>query len=255
MKDKNIILARTGIIIVFMIILSVFVYNYYYNPQNLSTIQSQGSYYTTVTPDLAKVWVGVTVLKPTAKEAQDEENEIIQNIINSLVNQGIPLSDIETDSISLYEESCAYPVEIYSSYRYPDEKCNGSGYRATQNLKIKTNDFSKVGTIVDIAVNNGANQIYNVEFYLSSAKENQYKQNALSEATKNARQKAEAMAEGSGAKLGRVISISENQYYTMPYSYGMKNNLAGQAAIDEASTILPQGVSVSADVNVVYGLR
>jgi len=254
MKDKF-IWAVTGIIIVVMILLSFFIYNYYYNPQNLSTIQTQGNYQTTVTPDLARVWIGVSILKPTAKEAQEEENKIIQEIINGLINQGIPQTDIETESINLYQETCLAPYNEYRSYIPPEKNCNSSGYRATQNLKIKTKDFSKVGTIVDIAVNNGANQINNVEFYLSSIKENEYKQNAISEATKNAREKAEAMASGSGARLGRVKSISENQYYATPYSYGMKNNIAGDAAIKEASTILPQSVSVSANVNIVYELR
>jgi uncharacterized protein len=254
MKDKS-IWAVTGIIIVAMIIVSVFLYSYYYNPGNLSTIQSQGIYQASVTPDLARVWIGVSILKPTAKEAQEEENKIIQNIISGLASQGIPSTEIETESINLYQENCAYPYEVYDSYMPPEKKCNSSGYRAIQNLKIKTKDFSKVGTIVDIAVNNGANQINNVEFYLSPAKENEYRQNAISEATKNARQKAEAMATGSGARLGRVKSISENQYYATPYSYGMKNNIAGDAAIQEAATIMPQSVSISANVNIVYELK
>lgn len=254
MKDKF-VWALTGIIIVIMVILSIFLYNYYYNPQNLSTIQAQGNYQATVTPDLARVWVGVSVKKPTAKEAQEEENKIIQKIISGLASQGIPSTEIETESISLYQETCPYLYDSYDSYIPPEKKCNSSGYRATQNLKIKTKDFSKIGTIVDIAVNNGANQINNVEFYLSSAKENEYKQNAISEATKNARQKAEAMASGSSARLGRVKSISENQYYATPYSYGMKNNIAGDAAIQEAATILPQGVAISANVNIIYELK
>lgn len=209
-------------------------------------------YQNTVAPDLAKIYIGVSILKPTAQEAQDEENRIIKKIMDGLKSQGIPIENIETENINLYQETCFSP---YDSYALPDKKCNNTGYRAIQTLKIKTDDFSKIGSIVDAAIKNGANQINNVEFYLSSAKENEHRQKAISEATKNAQQKAEAMAAGTGAKLGRIKSISENQYYSTPYLYGMRNNIAGDAAVQEAATITPQSVSISASVSMTYSVK
>ncbi len=241
-QDKKIWIISGTIIIAILLLIGTYAY-FNQNLVNKSTIQAQGNSEITVAPDLARVYVGVSIVKPTAQEAQAYTNNVTNNVIAALKQMGISTSDIETESVSLYQQSCPYDPSMSPG-------CT-TGWTASQNLKVKTSDFTKVGTIVDVAVNNGANQINSVEFYLSSSKENEYKTQAIKEATASARTKAEAMASGSGVTLGKVVSVSENQYYALPYAYAMKND-AGVAAVQESATILPQDVTVTANVNVVY---
>ena len=209
-----------------------------------NTINVAGNSELTVKPDKAEVWAGISVVELSAEDAQEEANKVINAIIDSLRYKGISEDDIETERLSLYEE------------RTWTEK-EGSkviGWRATQTLKVKTTDLSKVGEIVDVAVTNGANQINNIQFELSDAKDKEYRKQAISEATQNAKEKAETIAESLGVKLGGIKTVSEANYYARPYVYAMEAK-AGAVAVEEAAAVLPSDVTVTANINIVYHVK
>ena len=97
-----------------------------------NTIDVQGTSELTFDPDQAEVWAGVSFVKPTANEAQTKTNEAINAIINGLKYAGISEKDISTEQLSLYEER-----------EWKDGESKVVGWRATQNLKIKTTDLTK----------------------------------------------------------------------------------------------------------------
>jgi uncharacterized protein YggE len=111
--------------------------------------------------------------------------------------------------------------------------------------------MSKVGTIVDIAVKNGANQLNNINFGLSEEKEQEFKQQALAEASKNAKAKAETIAQSLDVKLGKIKSVSESNFGYMPYAYAMEAK-AGGDMIEEAAAVMPRDVTVNAHISLVY---
>ena len=208
------------------------------------TLNAQGTSELTFDPDEAEVWAGISIVKDTAEEAQSEANKVINAILDNLRYKGISEDDIETESLNLYEE------RTWTQ----DEGSKVIGWRASQTLKVKTTDLTKVGTIVDVAVNNGANQINNINFGLTEEKEQEYKKQALSEAAKNAKEKAEILAESLGAKLGKIKTVSESNFYYMPYRYDMVK-AAGELAVEEAAAVMPSDVKVTANVNIVYYLK
>src|SRR3989338_10000427 len=241
MKTQN---AWIGIAIATLLIVAILGYQYLDLGTQSSTLNTDGTSELIFKPDQAKVWVGISILKPNAEDAQAEANKAIKNIIDGLRSKGIKEEDIQTESLNLYEEK-----------DWTQTGSKSKGWRAAQTLKIKTTDFSKVGQIVDIAVKNGANEINNIEFSLSPEKEKEYKNQAIAEATAKAKAKAETMAKGLEAKLGKVISVSESNFNYYPYTYDMLNKAAGTMAIKESATVLPKDVTVTANVNVVYELR
>ncbi|TKJ17232.1 hypothetical protein CEE44_01720 [Candidatus Woesearchaeota archaeon B3_Woes] len=211
--------------------------------QEGNTINVQGDSELTFDPDQAKVVAGISILKSSADEAQTEANRVINAILNGLKSEGISEENIETERLNLYEQK-----------EWRDGKSESVGWRATQTLNIKTEDLGKVGTIVDITVNNGANQINNIMFELSEAKEQEYKKQALSEASKNAKSKAETIADSLGVTLGKIKSVSESNYYARPYIYAMAESV-GAKAVDEAATVMPSDVTVTANINIVYYVK
>ncbi|MFA5856849.1 MAG: SIMPL domain-containing protein [Candidatus Pacearchaeota archaeon] len=237
MKTQNAII--TGMVIVAVVILVLGVQLIDINKET-GMLNAEGKSELTFAPDNAKVFVGVSITKPTAKEAQDEENRVIAAIIKDLKALGISEADIETESINLYEDKV-----------WTEKEMKSNGWKATQILKVKTKDFSKVGKIVDISINNGANEINNIQFYLSQEKENEYKQQAIAQATKSAHDKAKVMADSLGKKLGKVKSVTESNYGYMPYMYDMKNS-AGVMATQESASVMPQDVTVTANIVVTY---
>ncbi len=208
-----------------------------------NTINVQGSAELKVDPDEAEVWAGVSFVKDTAEEAQAEANKVVNDILDGLRYKGITEDDIETTQLSLREE-----------YSWNEGKREIIGWRATQTLKVKTTDMNKVGTIVDVAVDNGANQINNINFGLSDELEKEYKKQALTDAAKNVKEKAETIAESLGVKLGSIKTVSESSYHYMPYRYAMAET-AGAKAVDEATAVMPSDVTVTANIAIVYNIK
>lgn len=228
-----------------LLVLSVFLVGCQTLLKNTDTINVAGHADMTVAPDLAKVYTGISILKPTAAQAQAEADKIINAIIDGLRYKGIAESDIETENLNLYEEK---------EWIEKESQTKSVGWRATQTLKIKTNNLAKVGDIVDVAVKNGVNQINFIEFYLSTSKDDESKQLVLAKATQNAKKKAQTMADNLDVKLGNIVSASESNYGYMPYQYKMAND-AGTAAVQESATVMPSDVTVSADMTLVYAIK
>lgn len=198
-----------------------------------------------VEPDLAKVYMGISILKPTAVEAQNEANKVINDIIDGLRYKGILESDIETETLNVYEDQ-QWDQEVSRS--------KSVGWRATQTLKINTNDLAKVGDIVDVGIANGANQINSIEFYLSPSKDDESKQLVLAKATQSAKKKAETIADSLGVKLDKLISASESNYVYTPYRYAMADTM-GVAAVQESAKVMPSEVLISADMTLMYSIK
>ncbi len=207
-----------------------------------NTINVQGNSELTVEPDEAEVWVGASFVKETAKEAQDSINKVINDIVDGLRYKGFRESDMETTQLNLREE-----------FSWDSGTRESVGWRATQTLKVRTTDMTKVGEIVDIAVENGANQINNINFGLSKERDQEYKKQALAEATRNAKDKAETIAESLGVRLGSIKTVTESSYHYMPYRYAMAE-MAGDSAVQEAAMVLPSDVTITANIAIVYNV-
>jgi uncharacterized protein YggE len=207
-----------------------------------NTINVAGNSEISVEPDEAEVWAGISIVKDTATEAQNEANKVINAIVNGLKEKGY--EDIETERLNLYEE------RTWTE----DEGSKVIGWRASQTLKIKTEELDDVGEIVDICVDNGANQINNIQFQLSNEEEQKYKKQALAEATQSAKEKAETIADSLGVSLGKIKTVSESSFRYTPYVYAMEK-VAGADAVEEAAIVMPKDVTVTADIQLVYYVR
>ncbi|MBL4935304.1 SIMPL domain-containing protein [Clostridium sp. YIM B02515] len=130
-----------------------------------------------VKPDIAASFLGIMTQNKNLADAQSQNSEISNKVLNALLNLGIEDKDIKTENFSISPE-----------YDYVDGKQIFRGYKVTNNLRITIRDISKVGTVIDTAVNNGVNVVYNVNFTLSN-REDIYNK-ALSLAIKNAVDKA-----------------------------------------------------------------
>ncbi|ERI89860.1 hypothetical protein HMPREF1982_04125 [Clostridiales bacterium oral taxon 876 str. F0540] len=142
-----------------------------------SSLKLEGNSSIMVKPDIAAAFLGVITQNKNLADAQSENAEISNKVISSLLNLGIKDKDIKTENFSISPE-----------YDYVDGKQIFRGYKVTNNLRITIRDISQVGTVIDTAVANGANTVYNVNFSLSNREE--VYNRALSLAIKNAVDKA-----------------------------------------------------------------
>ncbi len=151
-------------------------------------------------PDLATVRIGVITEGINAVDIKNKNNQKINQLIDFIKQQNIDKNDIQT-------------TEFYASpkYRYENGQNNIIGYQANQLMTVKFHDIDKsrfqLEKILDGAVNNGANQIQDINFSFSDP-ENLKKQ-ARKQAIANAKEKAKELTHQAGLQLGKIINIVE----------------------------------------------
>lgn len=88
----------------------------------------------------------------------------------------------------------------------PAETVQDTSYRATDAIEVHFHDLKRVGAGIDSALAHGITEISPIRFQatdISAAQED-----ALREATVRARRQASAIAEASGGRLGRTLSLT-----------------------------------------------
>jgi uncharacterized protein YggE len=123
-----------------------------------------------------------------------------------------------------------------------------SGYRAHNNIRVTLSDLDATGSILDRAVEAGANRISSLEFRASDTREARLR--ALREAVVHAREQAETIAEAMGVRLGPALEVSGGSASPPP---GLQRAMAFEAvAADMRTPVEPGTLTVSASVSITY---
>ena len=105
--------------------------------------------------------------------------------------------------------------------------------------------------MIDAAVGAGADSVNDIRFLLSDP--NTIRTDALSQAVKGARTKADALAQAAGAKVLGVVTIDEEAFRAPVYHAPLQQGLAfGAAAVVPTPVLAPDSLEVSVTVNVVW---
>lgn len=90
------------------------------------------------------------------KDAQDEANRIVNEVITTLKEIGVADKQIATSGYS-----------ISQSYDYSKQPSVLVGYTAGNTLRMMINDFDQINGILDVAVEKGTNDVGNIQFSYS----------------------------------------------------------------------------------------
>ena len=176
------------------------------------TITVTGSAQLSVAPDEAVVSLGVRTQAQGAQDALDQNSAKMQHVLDALRALGLGDADLATSNIDL-------------SPRYDNNGQTILGYDASNTVEATVHDLSKVGRVIDAGVGAGANIAGGISFRTSDS--NKGVTNALADAVRNARSKADAMAAAANATVGDVVTIGEqspNQpqpYFAEKVAYGV----------------------------------
>lgn len=148
-------------------------------------------------PNIAYITIGIENIYKNVADGQAKINKKVNRFIAD-IEQIVDKKNIETKVIS-----------IQKNYQYnPTNKLREFiGYKLTQELRIKTVSFNKLGFIIDKGLKNGLNTVANFDFYNTDKKE--YELTALAKATKNAWEKAKLLAKTLQLKNLRIKEIYE----------------------------------------------
>ena len=219
------------------------------------SVQVSGTAVVNVVPDRVFIQLGVQSNGTTVSEVQTANSAAIQKVIQALHALGIPDKDIATDW---------YVIDpLYDDY----DSLYIKGYRIHNLVGVTLREVGKTSSLIAAALQAGANQVVNVEFYTSELRK--YRDQARAMAMQAAAEKASALAGAAGAKVGCVVTISENSWSYYNGGWGGSNGgLWTQNAVQNAS---PGGggsaagsddgpvslgqISVQAQVGVTYSLK
>lgn len=160
-------------------------------------------------PDMAIVTLSVVKQAKTAREALDENNKAMKDVLDSLKSGGIAERDLQTSGFSI-QPQYNYPQPVDGQQQQPQL----IGYQTINAVTVRLRDLAKLGQVIDQSVTLGINQGGDIQFT------NDKPEAALEEARKNAVaeavKKAKTLSEAAGVKLGRIIEINENEPRPLP---------------------------------------
>jgi Uncharacterized conserved protein len=212
---------------------------------NERVINTQGTGTITTTPDRVEISVAVMTEHTDVKDAQRENAVKMNTVMNALKNSGLTSDDIKTTGYSIYQ------VTKEEDRIFPGEK-RAQVYRVTNTLMITLKDTTKAGDIIDIAIENGANNVNYISFTLSDEKQASLRAEALQEAVAQSRGDADVVAASLGLSVRDVKEVTIGGGYYPPTSR-MYDSMMLAAGMEKAATPIEAGeVTVTATVSVTY---
>lgn len=194
-------------------------------------------------PDRATVSAGVVTEGETARQAMMANATKMNSVFEELKAAGIAEKNIQTSQLSLQPR-----------YNYKDRQTPKiEGYEARNNVTAKSEDLQSVGAMLDALVKAGVNNIGGIEFSVENPED--ALNEARAQAIKNARAKAQAMADAAGVKLGQLQNMSEINTGTPPRPMMMQAGYRGES-MDSAPTPVAGGEqSLEVTVNLSYAIE
>lgn len=186
-------------------------------------------------PDMASISLGVTSQGDSAAAALSANSTAMAAVMARLTQAGIAARDLQTANLQLS------PNWVQSDDMQSPQIM---GYTANNMLTAQVRDLAVLGSVLDAAVQDGANTLQGVSFAQSNPKPAQAE--ARASAVQDARARAAEIASAAGISLGKIISITEGGEYTPPVP------MMRMALQDSGVPVAGGEISLSSQVSMVF---
>jgi uncharacterized protein YggE len=200
------------------------------------TISVVGSGKVTVIPDMATIRLGVVIERPTAKAARNDAAAVMTRVVAAIRKLGIEDRDIATSVVSLG------PVYDYRQGSTPKIRA----YQLQNIVTVTVRKLDTMSDVIDDTVAAGATSVDGITFDVADRAAAEA--NAREAAVKDAKAKAQTLADGVGVRITGVASMSEQ--VSTPVWYGRA--YAAAEAGDASTPILAGSTDVVITVSVSF---
>jgi uncharacterized protein YggE len=231
----------------------------YTHAVNAASFTVSGEGHTVIVPDVAEFSFGViTEGGADITKLQTDNTTKVNKAIDFVKSKGIAAKDIQTQNYSLnprYQSSYCGPRLGMTDTVCPPASIVGYTIEQTVAVKIRQDNFAKIGEVLTGLVGAGANNVSQLQFTLDdpAAAESA----ARADAIEQAQTKAKTVAKAAGVRLGQLLSIDESGYYPMykreSLQYAVANDAAG--AMPPAPAIEPGSQEVNVTVSLRYEIK
>ena len=170
----------------------------------VSRVMVSGDSIVRAQPDTAVLTVSVVTQGRRAIDAQQDNATKTDAVVRALKAAAGTQAEIKTSGYSLQ------PQRVYKEGQPPTI----SGYEARNSVTVTTSELNKVANIIDAAAQAGANDLSGVAFTLRQ--DQPARNQALSEATREAMNKARVIATALGGRVVRVVEVQEEGFQQRP---------------------------------------
>lgn len=154
-----------------------------------------------VTPDRARVQVGVETRGKTAAAAAAENNKKQTAILAAIKALGIAATQITTLN---------YNVSAVQRYDDKEKRVVIDGYQVSNVVQVVTDKLEQAGPIIDAALASGANTVTGLDFTLKDP--SKARDQALAQAIESARRQADVAAKAAGGQVAELLEININEF-------------------------------------------
>lgn len=202
-------------------------------------VVTQGEGVIRVVPDRAFVNLQVETRAERPPEAQRANAEAMTAVRGALESLGLDAESIRTLGVNLQAE-----------FDFVDGQRTFSGYLASNAIEVIVDDLTRVGDVVDRAVDAGATSVSGIRF---DARERRVlERRALEEAVADAKARATVAAVGAGAQIGDVLRIEEQGAQPVQTMFRMSMQAEASQAV---TPIAPGQIEIRAGVTLTARLR
>lgn len=212
------------------------------------TVSVNGECITTVKKDKTAITLRVTTLAPTAVDSMKAATEKAAQITKQL--ETLPV-EMQTTQFNSYEKT---------EWNRDEQKSVTLGIETTIAIEVSANGMTTIENV--LAQFAGTPDIYteNLRMYTSPTVTKVALEKCLGDAVKNARIRANALAQGDGKRAGKMLAVSYGTEMTdvaVP-AYGLmrtKMNVAQAAAMDTSGTIVGKDAELSVSVSAIFEIK
>ncbi len=174
-------------------------------PQPPPQIHINASGSVQVTPDRARISLGVETEAKTAQEASQLNSAAQTRIIDALRAAGIPQASIRTTGFNVSPKQEYIPET--RTYRI-------DGYRVSNIVVVVVEPVAKTGQVIDAALGAGANRVAGLNFEIKDP--TPAREQAMKEAVERARREADIVAAAAGGTIVGLLEIIVNSFEPSP---------------------------------------
>jgi uncharacterized protein YggE len=199
-----------------------------------------------VAPDYVTVNIGVSSNAPSPTAALDQNSAAARKIIDFSKKFGVEERDIQTDSINL--------SPVFKTVRDPGgaTRQEPNGYAASNTVRVKLADLSRLGTFMRQTLDQGATNISGVNFGIANPEKAADEARTL--AVEDAVRQAERLAAAAKVKLGKIQEIVHPPRGDLRAADGMAD-MPLRAAKRMAVPVQAGALQITAEVEVTWTIE
>ncbi|WP_210396317.1 SIMPL domain-containing protein [Motiliproteus sediminis] len=215
--------------------------------ESLPLLQTRGEAVLEVPADQATLQLGVVNVGRDADAAMAESGRLSERVVKALHRAGVPQGALTTRALAVQPQWSPRPRDAGA-----DWQAQIVGYRVSNQIRLVTEQLTRLPLWIQAAVEAGANEVGQLQFSLADA-DGHYLQ-ALQLATRKARQQADSVADAAGVGLGALYQLQVESQSPRPLS-GVRLEAMTMRAAGAAPVIEAGDIEVRAAVVVRYRIQ